>query len=170
MRKTVLVSVLAIAALLSWAPGAGACPGAKRPAGGESADQARLAIRCLINDFRRSRHLHGVRGNTPLQIAAQEHSDAMNAGNFFAHDGDGTLSSRTRGAGFRGWGVGEVLAFGMGPLGSPKATVRAWLHSAEHREILLMRRWRQIGVGISPGSPFGPDGPSEATYTADLGS
>jgi uncharacterized protein YkwD len=170
MRKTISVSVLAIAALLAWAAGAGACPGAKMPAGGESADQAREAMACLINDFRRHRHLHGVRGNVPLGIAAQEHSDAMNAQDFFAHDGDGTLLSRADGAGFRGASVGEVLAFGSGSVGSPKAMVRAWLHSAEHREILLMRRWRQIGVGVSFGSPVGPDGPGEATYTADLGS
>ena len=169
MRKTIAASVLAIAALLAWAPGAGACPGAKMPAGGESADQAKQAIACLINDMRVRRHLHGVRGNVPLGIAAQEHSDAMNAEDFFAHDGDGTLLSRTTGAGFRGRSVGEVLAFGAGSIGSPKAMFRAWLHSPEHRAILLMHRWRRIGVGVSFGSPVGPDAPGEATYTADLG-
>jgi uncharacterized protein YkwD len=170
MRKTILVSLLAIAGLLTCAPGAGACPGAKVPAGGESADQARLAMTCVINRVRRHHHLHRVRGNVPLGMAAQEHSDAMNSGNFFAHEGDGTPLSRATGAGYRGRSIGETLAYGTGSLGSPKAMVRAWMHSAEHRAILLMRRWRQIGIGVGLGSPTGPDAPGEATYTADFGS
>jgi uncharacterized protein YkwD len=169
MRKTISVSLLAIAGLLAWAPGAGACPGAQVPAGGESADQARLAMTCVINRVRRHHHLHRVHGTVPLGIAAQEHSDAMNANDFFAHDGDGTPTSRTAAAGFRGSSIGEVLAFGTGGLGSPAAMVRAWMHSAEHRQILLMRRWRQIGVGVGFGSPTGPDVSGEATYTADFG-
>lgn len=168
MRK-IWVPVLAIAALLVSVPYAGACPGAKVPAGGESADQARQAMACLVNHVRRHHHLHGVRGNVPLGIAAQEHSDAMNAQNFFAHDGDGTPSSRAAGAGFHGSSLGETLAFGSGAIGSPKAMVRAWMHSPEHRHILLMRRWREIGIGVSFGSPLGPDAAGEATYTADWG-
>ena len=169
MRKSIWVSALAIAGLLVWAPGAGACRGAKVPAGKLSADQAKVTMTCLINHMRRHHHLHRVRGNIPLGIAAQQHSDAMNAKDFFSHDGDGTPGSRTAGAGFHGASVGETLAFGSGSRGSPKATVRAWLHSPEHRGILLMRRWRQIGIGVSFGSPLGPDVSSEATYTADLG-
>jgi uncharacterized protein YkwD len=171
MRKTISVSLLAIAGLLAWAPGAsaGGCTGATVPAGGESADQARAAMTCMINRVRRRHHLHGVRGNVPLGIAAQEHSDAMNAEDFFAHDGDGTPPSRAAGAGYRGRSIGETLAFGTGSLGSPKAMVRAWMDSPEHRAILLMRRWRQVGVGVGFGSPMGPDTPGEATYTADFG-
>jgi uncharacterized protein YkwD len=169
MRKTITASVLAIAGFLALAPSAGACVGANVPAGGESADQARLAMACVINHVRRHHHLHAVRGNVSLGIAAQEHSDAMNAGDFFSHEGDGTLTSRTRGAGFHGSSMGEVLAFGSGYVGSPRSMVRAWMHSPEHRMILLMRRWRQIGVGVSFGSPMGPDASGEATYTADFG-
>jgi uncharacterized protein YkwD len=93
----------------------------------------------------------------------------MNAENFFNHGGDGTLSSRAAAAGYHGHSLGETLAFGGGALGSPKRMVRDWMHSSEHRHILLMRRWRQIGVGVGFGSPIGPDAPGEATYTADFG-
>ena len=169
MRKTLWTSALVVAGLLVWAPVAGACTGAKVPAGGESADQGKLAIACLINQLRQRRGLHTVNGNPSLAIAAQEHSDAMNSENFFGHGGDGTLASRAAAAGYHGRGLGETLAFGGGALGSPKRMVRAWMHSPEHRRILLMRRWRQIGVGVSFGSPLGPDAPGEATYTADFG-
>jgi uncharacterized protein YkwD len=169
MRKTTLVSALAIAGLLTWAPTAGACVGAKVPAGGESADLARQAMTCLINGLRQRRHLHQVSANVSLGTAAQQHSNDMNAENFFSHGGDGTLASRAAGAGFQGKALGETLAYGGGVLGSPKRMVRDWMHSPEHRRILLMRGWRQIGVGVSFGSPLGADAPGEATYTADFG-
>ena len=169
MRKSLLFSALVVVGLLACAPAAGACTGAKVQAGGESADQAKFAIACLINHLRERRSLHPVSGNLSLAIAAQQHSDDMNTGNFFSHDGDGTLLSRVEAAGYQGRTVGETLAFGYGAAGSPKSMVRAWMHSAEHRQILLMGRWRQIGVGVGFGSPVGPDGPGEATYTADFG-
>jgi uncharacterized protein YkwD len=168
-KKTLSVSMLAIAALLAWAPGAAACPGAKVPAAGESPDQARLAMFCVINHVRHRHGLHPLGGDLSLVFAAQEHSDTMNAENFFAHDGDGTPASRTASAGYRGKSVGETLAFGYGAAGGPKAMVRAWMHSPEHRGILLMRRWRQVGIGVGFGSPLGADAPGEATYTADFG-
>jgi uncharacterized protein YkwD len=169
MRKSIWTSVLVSAGLLLWAPGAGACPGAKVPAGGESAAQGGMAIACLVNELRQKRNLHAVNCNLSLAMAALAHSNDMTAQNFFGHDGDGTLLSRTEAAGFHGSSVGETLAYGTGALGSPKSMVRAWMQSAEHRHILLMRRWRQIGVGVSFGSPTGPDVPGEATYTADFG-
>ena len=169
MRKMTVLSALAFAGLLAWAPAADACPGAKITAGGESAAEAGSAMACLINDLRQQHGLHPVGGNPSLGVAAQQHSDDMNAQNFFSHNGDGTPSSRTAAAGFHGSSIGETLAFGTGSLGSPKAMVRAWMHSAEHRHILLMRRWRQIGIGVSFGSPLGADGAGEATSTADFG-
>jgi hypothetical protein len=35
--------------------------------------------------------------------------------------------------------------------------------------VILSKRWRQIGVGVSIGSPLGPDGKGMATYTVDFG-
>ncbi len=41
--------------------------------------------------------------------------------------------------------------------------------SAEHRDILLSADWRQVGIGVTHGSPFGPDGAGMATYAVDFG-
>jgi uncharacterized protein YkwD len=43
------------------------------------------------------------------------------------------------------------------------------MDSAEHRLVLLDPRWRQLGIGVSHGSPSGTDGPGMATYSVDLG-
>jgi uncharacterized protein YkwD len=174
MRKTILLGALAIAALATWAPAASACRGANVPAGAETADQARVAMTCMINRERRRQGLHGVRGDVALGIAAQTHSDDMASQDFFSHDGsDGTPASRAAAAGYmngaRHWGLGENLAFGTGWSGSPKAMVHDWMRSAEHRYILLQPQWRQVGVGVTMGSPMGPDGPGMATYTALFG-
>ncbi len=175
MRKTISATSLATAALFAAfsAASAGACPGGNRAAGAQSPDQARRAMTCLINHRRRHHGLHPVRGNVPLGVAAQQHSEAMDASNFFSHEGDGTPESRAAAAGYmngtRTWGIGESLAWGTSSAGSPRAIVRDWMGSAEHRDILLSPRWRDIGVGVAPGSPRGADGPGMATYTALFG-
>jgi uncharacterized protein YkwD len=39
--------------------------------------------------------------------------------------------------------------------------------SPPHRRNVLNRRFRHVGIGIAPGTPFGETG---ATFTADFGS
>ena len=63
----------------------------------------------------------------------------------------------------RAWAVGENLAWGTGPLGTPAAIVRAWMNSPGHRANILDPRFRQIGLGIVAGNPAGR-GRSGATY------
>ena len=95
----------------------------------------------------------------------------MVARRFFSHVGPGgsTLSTRLRAAGYRGRAAGEVLAWGEGRLATPRAAVRSWLHSPLHRRVLLGRDYRDVGVGIAIGSPFGGAMRSSATYAADFG-
>jgi uncharacterized protein YkwD len=176
MRKTIVVAFVAFAVpLTAFVPMAGACPAAKRPAVSQTSLTAQRALRCLINHARKHRRLPRLRGDYYLAVAAQGHSDAMASQNFFGHDGmDGTPVSRVRAAGYlasaRGtWSVGENLGFGTGRLGSPMAIFRSWMRSPEHRSIILMRGWRQLGVGLSHGSPIGSDGPDMGTYTVDFG-
>ena len=66
------------------------------------------------------------------------------------------------------WRLGETLAWGDKGQGTPRAIVDSWMHSPEHRHILLDRRLKQVGVGLVWGSPANP-GAAAATYTADLG-
>ena len=55
-----------------------------------------------------------------------------------------------------------------GRKGTPHAIVNAWMHSPPHRQMLMDRRLKQIGIGLVWGSPSNP-GARAATYTADLG-
>ena len=56
---------------------------------------------------------------------------------------------------------------GIRRLGTPASRVAAWMRSASHRPILLGASFREVGVGIAPGTP-GAAG-AGATYTADFG-
>jgi uncharacterized protein YkwD len=86
---------------------------------------------------------------------------------------DGTPATRARAAGYmrgaRFWEIGENLGYGATSAGSPKAMMSAWMRSPEHRKVMLERFWRQVGVGVTQGSPLGPDTPDMATYTVDFG-
>jgi uncharacterized protein YkwD len=141
-----------------------------RCAGADQADtpahltEARRATLCLLNAERRAQGLAPLYSERLLARAAQAHSRAMVQGGFFAH---GAFAARllpyTRGHVY--W-IGENIAFGTGALGRPRAIVRAWMRSPPHRWNILTGRFRQIGVGVAPGTPSGPSG---ATYTADFG-
>jgi uncharacterized protein YkwD len=95
---------------------------------------------------------------------------------FFDHvsPGGSTLLGRVRSAGYRtgrsGWMVGENLAWGSGPLATPRAAVRAWMRSSGHRHNVLNPRFTEVGIGIAPGAPVTSQaGMAAATYTTDFG-
>jgi uncharacterized protein YkwD len=175
MRRTTIAAGLALAALMiGWVQSAHACPGAGVPAGSQTTSSASAAVICLINKRRHHQGVRRLRPSVALGSAAQVHSDAMDSQDFFSHDGsDGSPAARAAGAGYmlgaRDWEVGENLGYGVGSAGSPRAMVRAWMASPQHRKVVLERFWRQIGVGVAEGSPIGPDGPGMATYTVDFG-
>jgi uncharacterized protein YkwD len=175
MRKTAIAVVLTTGALLSvWTSQASACLGVKHPPNSQSIDETRQAVTCLINQHRKHRGLRALRGSPSLGAAAQEHSDAMAAQNFFSHEGsDGTPESRAQAAGYmagaRSWGIGENLEWASGKAASPRAIVDGWMRSAEHRTVMFSRRFRHIGVGVTEGSPMNPDVRGAAMFTADFG-
>ncbi|HEV3002144.1 MAG TPA: CAP domain-containing protein, partial [Solirubrobacteraceae bacterium] len=68
-----------------------------------------------------------------------------------------------------GWSVGENIAWGSGTLSSPAGIVAAWMASPGHKENLLNPTYREIGIGIVPGSPRSPEMAGAATYTTDFG-
>jgi uncharacterized protein YkwD len=174
MRKTATAVFLAITALLSvLASQASACNGANLKPARQSTDQARQAVTCLINRQRARHHRRRVQGNVQLLAAAQTHTNAMVSQNFFSHEGDGTPASRASSAGYvagaTAWGVGEALEWGVKKGATPRAIVRGWMHSPEHRGILLTGRFRQVGVGVTAGSPMAGDDPGAETFTALFG-
>ena len=173
-RKVVLAIGFAVAGIIgAWAPSALACPGAHVGAEYLTTDQARASVVCLINKRRSHNHAKPVHEHPLLDSAAQSHTNAMTSENFFSHDGDGTPATRASNAGYmagaRAWGIGEDLFWGAVQRSTPGATVNAWMHSAEHRTVMLSRSYRQVGIGVAQGSPAGADNTNTGTYTALFG-
>jgi len=135
------------------------CPGADARPGVASPRALERATACVIDAERRRRGRSALRTTARLQRAARAHARDMVARDYFAHLApDGTrVSDRIRRTGYlrgvRAWHVGEVLAWGVGPRGSARATVRAWLRSPPHRAVVLDRSFRDVGVAIVSGAP-----------------
>jgi uncharacterized protein YkwD len=50
------------------------------------------------------------------------------------------------------WRLGENLAWGTGSMATPRATLQAWMQSADHRANLLNRSLADVGTA-SPTAP-----------------
>jgi uncharacterized protein YkwD len=139
-----------------------------------SALESSLLVR--VNAVRRRHGLGLLKISRGLMAAADYHSQQMIQHGFFEHESrdGGAFWKRVQrfygSSGFRSWEVGENLAYGSPDLGA-LATVRMWMNSPGHRENLLSRRWREIGLGAvhveSAGGEFG--GSPVTVITADFG-
>jgi uncharacterized protein YkwD len=135
------------------------------------ASTARHRLFVYINRARARHGLPPVGHGRSLHIAAQRHSSNMISLDYFAHTSPSgsTLYSRVLQAGFvhyGSWWAGETLAWGTGTYGSPRHTVRMWMHSAEHRAILLSANAKLVGIGRARGSFLGYYG--AVVWTADF--
>jgi uncharacterized protein YkwD len=134
---------------------------------------ARAAV-CLINHERRARGLRRLRLNPRLSRAATAHSRDMVRRRYFDHVSrkGRDVVDRLHRTGYLGragsWMVGENLAWGSERRGTPRQIVRAWMHSPGHRQNMLNARFREIGIGVSKGSPVDVGAPA-ATYTTTFG-
>ena len=105
-----------------------------------------------MNQVRRAHGLRLLRLNSRLRAAALFHSNDMGRRGYFEHDSlSGTVFWRRierfyPSRGFRSWTVGENLLWGSGTYGAAFA-VREWMNSPPHRENLLSREWREVGIG-----------------------
>jgi uncharacterized protein YkwD len=173
-----LAALLALVALA--APAAASanerCADADALPGQVSAARLRAATLCLMNAERGARGRERLRLEPALDRAAGSYARQMVRERFFDHTSPGgsTMLSRIRSTRYLqdvvSWSVGENLAWGSGTLATPRATVRAWMHSADHRANLLDPHFRDVGVGIAEGAPeaLGPGEPG-ATYVTDFG-
>jgi uncharacterized protein YkwD len=184
LAPAIFAGVLALAtAILVAALGgvAAPSPAVARSCGGaadlparETLADAAAAVVCEINRERRARELPALGAHPELARAGDRHAADMVRRGFFSHVSPGgrTMAARLRAAGYtdRGipWAAGEVLAWGSGKRATPAGTVAAWMRSAPHRDVLLDRRYRDVGVGVALGNPVGAGGVS-ATYSAELG-
>ena len=152
------------------------CDDADALPGQASADRVRAATLCLMNAERGARGLGRLRSEPALERVADSYASQMVRQRFFDHTSPGgsTMLSRIRATPYlhdvASWSVGENLAWGTGPLATPRATMRAWMHSAGHRANLLDPRFRDVGIGVAAGVPeqLGP-GEAGGTYVTDFG-
>jgi uncharacterized protein YkwD len=153
---------------------AGSCAGASAIPGEASQSQLARAVVCVSNLKRRAHGLRVLVVDRQLSAAARRHSLDMVRRRYFAHTGPSgdSFVQRIRDAGYltsaRTWVVGENLAWGWGAGASPSRIVEAWMHSPEHRKILLRPSYGEVGVGVVQGGPH-PKAAPEATFTADFG-
>ena len=182
--KDALCSTLATALLLAAAPAAAHAATAPAPAtacahAGDlvtalSTPDRRAALLCAIDAERTARDLPLVRESSQLVRAAQGHADDMVARDFFEHvtPGGSTLGDRVEATGYiagrRDWELGEAIAWAQQPLDTPASLMSAWLASPGHRAIILDRRFRDVGIGVTPGLTDGTANPG-ATAVLDFG-
>jgi uncharacterized protein YkwD len=167
--------VAALAVLLLSAPNASASRACSAADASASQASNRVLVRatlCVLNAQRARHHLGPLRLSRKLSTAARRHSLSMVRGKFFSHDSaDGaSFVDRIRSTGYlsgaSGWYVGENIAYGSGDRSSPRSIARAWMNSPPHRANILSSSFREIGIGVAPGTPVGAGG---ATYTTDFG-
>jgi uncharacterized protein YkwD len=174
MARAVSIAAGTAALMLGLAaPAVAACAGSGARPTHATLARARHATICLINRARSQHGLGSLRNAALLDRAAAAHSRDMVRRDFFSHNSPGgsTPSQRIDHTGYlngaRSWAIGETIAWGTGRLASPASIVRGWLHSPEHRAILLDGRFRDLGIGVAIGAPSG--GRGGATFTGDFG-
>jgi uncharacterized protein YkwD len=156
---------------------------AKATRGARSSDRSNTGLSALessllarVNSVRRQHGLPGLTLSNGLTTAAAYHSKQMVQHGFFQHEsrGGGAFWKRIErfyaSSGFHSWEVGENLAYGSPGL-SAGETVRMWLNSPGHRENLLSKGWREIGLGAIHVASAGGDfaGGPVTVITADFG-
>jgi uncharacterized protein YkwD len=117
----------------------------------------------LLNTIRQQHGLSTFTTAGNLQAAARAHSSDMIARDYFDHNSptqtfDARIVQYTKSP-----LVGETIAWGTGQYGTPAGIVSMWMHSPEHRHIILMGAMHHIGLGIATGTFQGSDGAVLAT-------
>lgn len=180
-KAAVLVAItLSIGAALGTGP---ATASAKSPCGkwGNTlptkltAHQAQLSVRCLLNKQRQRHGLKKLKLHKRLNKAAGKHSRVMKRKSCFDHvcPGEASLESRLSSVRYLlnnllQWSYGENIGWGQAQLATPRAMVKAWMHSPPHRANILDGGFRDLGVGFSRGNPYSKKGKG-GLYTTDFG-
>jgi uncharacterized protein YkwD len=133
------------------------CSGAAARAANASPGKLRSALMCLVNRKRGANGLRALKVDRKLQKAAGRHARDMVRNGYFAHQRPGgpDLTARLHRAGWRGNAWGETIAYGCGSMGSPRATLRMWMHSPPHKAIILSGSYGHGGIGVTESAPCG---------------
>jgi uncharacterized protein YkwD len=174
--RRVLALISALAGLALAAPAsanAAECANVDLVPDASNLAQVSQATLCLLNNERAARRLAPVSLADGLTRPSLAFSARMVAEGFFAHvspDG-GTLTDRLVAGGYierdGAWTVGENIAWGQGPLSTPRSITAAWMNSPGHRANILAAGYDEIGIGVVLGTPG--DTSWGVTYTTDFG-
>jgi uncharacterized protein YkwD len=167
------IAVAALVAACLVAPAVATAHGTTR-ATRQSSLESQLAQQ--INAVRHGYGLKPLKVSVKLASAAASHSREMGADGYFEHESFDSTPFWKRVArwypsrGWRSWSVGENLLY-RSPDVTAESSVAMWMSSPPHRENLLSRTWREIGISAlhfdsAPGT-YG-DGPV-TIVTADFG-
>jgi uncharacterized protein YkwD len=146
------------------------------------AGRASILTAYAANVFSRINSLRGARGLRPLRVsrgltaAATYHTNQMGLRGFFEHESANGAPFWKRIERFypalagRGWSVGENILWGSPDI-SPPSAAREWMLSPPHRENLLSREWREIGIAAIhfTSAPGEYEGRPVTILTADFG-
>jgi uncharacterized protein YkwD len=145
---SILVPLLGLVLALCAGAGAARTPSPHSSSGDTSPAAGARAIVQAMNLVRMSNGRRPLRVGPALTRAARSHSLDMARRGYFEH---GAFVRRLRSFGVRAPYVGENLAYGPEPL-TAAAIVEMWMTSPGHRDILLDRGFRLVGVGIAGGT------------------
>jgi uncharacterized protein YkwD len=135
------------------------------------------ATLCLVNQERARNNELPLQLDARLARAAQQHSDEMVSGDYFAHvspNGETPLD-RLQASGYIpnsqvGYTIGENIAWGTLYLATPSSIVAAWIASPEHLANILYAEYRDTAIGVAAAAPPSlADGQAGAVYTQDFG-
>ncbi len=125
------------------------------------ADEKRMLD--LHNERRRSQELRRLCVHPALQRAAREHSQDMIRRDYFRH---GDVGKRLKRHGYNWSTYGENILSDPGSP-SPGPTFDGWMDSQSHRDNILSRRFKEVGIGLATGTH---NGERKTMWTADFGS
>jgi uncharacterized protein YkwD len=146
---SVVVLTLGLALAISTrAEANGSTPPERLASVGITATPGEIAVVRVMNTVRATNGVPPLRIGPALSRAARSHSVDMARRGYFDH---GPFVQRLRRFGVRAPYVGENLASGRKPL-SAAAIVQMWIASPPHRQNLLDRGFRLVGVGLAGSS------------------
>jgi uncharacterized protein YkwD len=135
-----------------------------------TSDQEKV-MQCLHNFARRRAGRRVLYGNSLLYRSSDAKTADMLRCRQFSHTACGyNMQYRFDWVGYTTggcWGWGENIAWGTGGYGSPRATMRAWLNSAPHRDNILNPSFVDTGFGVRKGTFLGHRGAE--VWTAHFG-
>jgi uncharacterized protein YkwD len=160
------LALLTLAAAIAACADAAGAAGRKRycrdatlqpdPTNGRAID---AAVVCLINNIRAAHRLPPLRANYYLGRVATTQVGEMLRSNYFADVRPSGLTPLALIASTRyvkhafSFTVGQNLGWATGTDTPPVTMVAAWMNSPPHREIILTRMFRDVGVGELPALP-----------------